>query len=114
MEILTAYGAGGSYNHEKSRIILRVSELSAEYAVGILQHEFIHLLIEEPIVQKYNIPQDLKERIVDIIGFEYFDIPVQKSFENSFANKYITKEAIETDLPDTVEKMMDDYNQRMS
>jgi len=112
VEIHNTYGRGGSYWAEKSVIIYRMSEHKAEWAVKLLQHEFIHILIEIPIIQKYGVPQDLKERIVDIIGLEYFDRPVQKMFEDSFANKYITIEAIENDLPGAVEKMMIDYKNK--
>jgi len=109
LEIQTTYGCGGSYWTEKPIIIYRMTEHKAEYTAKLLQHEFIHILIEQPIIQKYNVPQNLKERIVDIVGFEYFDKPVQPLFENSFANNYITREVIENNLPSAVEKMMADY-----
>jgi len=114
VEIETTYGIGGSYWAEMSTIIFRMCRSFGKWFLpesipGLLQHEFIHLLIEIPIIQKYNVPQGLKERIVDIIGFEYFNIPIQKRFDDSFANKYITKEAIENDLPGAVQKMMLDY-----
>ena len=54
-------------------------------------------------------PGDLKERIVDIIGLELFNKPVQQMFEKSFANAYITPDVIKTDLPSAVAKMMADY-----
>ena len=73
-------------------------------------HEFIHLVIERPIIKKYKVPQDLKERIVDIIGYELFDkISIQERFANSFANAYINAETIKSDLPGAVVKMMADY-----
>jgi len=113
VEIQTTYGGGGSYWTEEWVIIFRMFHWRVyppQNVVGLLQHEFIHLLIELPIIQKYNVPQDLKERIVDIIGFEYFGRPVQPLFENSFANKYITRYTIENDLPGAVEQMMADYS----
>ena len=110
VEILTTYGYGASYTSgDNPRIIFRMSRFSPDRIVGLLQHEFIHILIEQPIIEKYKVPQDLKERIVDIIGFEYFGIPVQKRFETSFANPYITKEGIENDLPGSVQRLMNDY-----
>jgi hypothetical protein len=81
----------------------------SENIAELLAHEFIHILIENPIINKYNVPHDLKERIVDIIGFEYFGIPVQQMFKKSFANEYITKQAIENDLSGAVKQMMIDY-----
>lgn len=110
VEILTTYGCGGSYDGwaDSPKIIFRMTRYLSDRTPGLLLHEFIHLLIEKPIIQKYNVPQDLKERIVDIIGFEYFGRPVQSKYENSFANNYITRSVIENDLPGAVQKMMAD------
>jgi hypothetical protein len=73
-------------------------------------HEFVHILIEEQIIRKYNVPQDLKESIVEIIGFELFDKKQNlKDFSNRFAKSYITPEAIRNDLAGAVKKMMADY-----
>lgn len=76
---------------------------------SLVFHEFIHTLIEIPIIREYGVPQDLKERIVDLICYEFIKRPVQKDFENSFANAYITPDVIRTDLPGAVKKMMKDY-----
>ena len=113
LTILCTYGFGASYGTGKNaKIFLRVSNARRGIDIGILSlmlHEFIHILIEEPIIAKYNVPQDLKERIVDIIGLELFNKPVQQMFEKSFANAYITPDVIKTDLPSAVAKMMADY-----
>lgn len=101
---------------KNAQIILRVSNAKRN-DFGIRQtmlHEFVHILIEEQIIAKYNVPQDLKERIVDIIGLELFNKPVQSMFEKSFANAYITPEAIKTNLIGAVEKMMTDYTKTLS
>ena len=117
LTILCTYGFGASYGTGKNaRITLRVSNAKRK-DFGICQlmlHEFVHILIEEQIIQKYKVPQDLKERIVDIIGFELFDKPVQPMFEKSFANTYITPETIKTDLATAVAKMMTDYTKMQS
>lgn len=117
LTILCTYGFGASYSVGKNaRITLRVSNAKRN-DFGIRQtmlHEFVHILIEEQIIQKYKVPQDLKERIVDIIGFELFDKPVQPMFEKSFANTYITPETIKTDLAIAVAKMMTDYTKALS
>lgn len=76
---------------------------------NIMFHEFVHMLIEEPIIQKYHVPQDLKERIVDLIFYEFVKKPIQSMFENSFANNYITVDAIKHNLPGAVAQMMADF-----
>ncbi len=115
LEILCTYGAGAGYNRkndEHARISFRMSRYpdSKENVLDTMLHEFIHLLIEKPIIEKFNVPQNFKERIVDIIGQEFFGRYVQERFINPFVDKYITPETIKTDLPGAVKKMMSDYN----
>ena len=113
LNITCTYGYGGGYTSGKNATILfRMSgDKRNDYGIYLLlMHEFVHILIEEQIIGKYNVPQDLKERIVDIIGLELFNKPVQQMFEYSFANSYITPEIIRTDLDSAVKKMMTDYN----
>lgn len=106
------YGRGAGYESgDNATIMFRMSNDNRnDYNIYLLlMHEFVHILIEEQIIGKYNVPQDLKERIVDIIGQELFKKPVQPMFENSFANAYITPAVIRTDLDSAVKKMMTDY-----
>ena len=115
LTIQCEYGRGAGYlSGEKPTILFRMSNdnRNAHDIYLLLSHEFVHILIEEQIIQKYNVPQDLKERIVDIIGFELFGKPVQPMFERSFANAYITPETIQTNLPNAVRKMMSDYRSK--
>ena len=111
LDIVCAYGCGGSYySGEKPVILFRVSDFPADGSpYGMFVHEFVHILIEEPIIIKYNVPQDLKERIVDLICLETIGRPVQERFKDSFANTYITPGAIQGDLESAVKKMMADY-----
>jgi hypothetical protein len=115
LEILCTFGRGASYDRksdEEAIVYFRMSRYpdDKDAVLNALFHEFIHILIEKPIIQKYKVPQDLKERIVDLIGYEFMKIPPQhQMFVNSFANAYITPETIKTDLPGAVEKMMADY-----
>lgn len=112
LTIQCEYGRGAGYlSGKKPTILFRMSNdnRNAHDIYLLLSHEFVHILIEEQIIQKYKVPQDLKERIVDIIGFELFKKPYQPMFEQSFANAYITPEAIRTNLPETVKRMMTDY-----
>ena len=112
LDIVCAYGCGGSYySGEKPVILFRVSDYTADQSpYGMFIHEFVHLLIEEPIIIKYNVPQDLKERIVDLICLDTIGRPVQEWCKDSFANTYITPQAIHGDLESAVKKMMTDYN----
>ena len=113
LSIKCTYGRGGGYSSGKNATILfRISDDKRnDYGIYLLfMHEFVHILIEEPIIIKYNVPQDLKERIVDIIGQELFNKPVQPMYMESFANSYITPDVIRGDLSSAVKKMMADYN----
>ena len=112
LDIVCAYGRDGSYYPgEKPAILFRVSDYPTDWPIyGMFVHEFVHILIEEPIIIKYNVPQDLKERIVDLICLETIGRPVQEWCKDSFANAYITPEAIHGDLESAVKKMMTDYN----
>lgn len=112
LTIQCEYGRGAGYlSGKKPTILFRMSNdnRNVHDIYLLLSHEFVHILIEEQIIQKYNVPQDLKERIVDIIGFELFGKSIQPMFEQSFANAYITSETIRTNLPEAVKKMMIDY-----
>ena len=114
MEIQCAYGYGSGYwrrDDDHALMLFRVTRYpnNADALFGIMFHEFVHMLIEKPIIQKYHVPQDLKERIVDLICWEFIKRKVQPPYEKSFANAYITADAIKTDLPGAVAKMMADY-----
>lgn len=114
LEILCTYGCGAAYSSKsdkKAQIIFRMSRYpdNQEIMLNTMLHEFIHILIQKPIIEKYNVPHNFKERIVDLIGTEFFGEHVQERFINSFVDKYITPEAIKTDLPGSVQKMMADY-----
>lgn len=113
LDILCTYGQGAAYNLQSDipQIIFRMSRYpdNKEAMLNTMLHEFIHILIEKPIIEKYNVPHNFKERIVDIIGHVFFDRYVQERFVNSFVDKYITPETIKKDLPGVVKKMMIDY-----
>ena len=112
LSIECLYGNGGSYGYgTKPRIVWRMSEFNGnKYEIlNLFLHEFVHILIEIPIIIQYNVPQDLKECIVDIICLELFGREPQNKFDKSFANSYITPNTIKTDLARAVKKMMADY-----
>ena len=64
---LTCYGMGGSY-HLPNKIILLAIKFNL---IATIVHETIHLVIEDSI-QKYNIGQAQKERMVDLFMSKYF------------------------------------------
>lgn len=65
----TLYGPGGSYNPDEGSLIIYTTPQGQfkNYAnpANTIIHEIVHIGIEEAIIQKYNIPHRLKERIVD-------------------------------------------------
>jgi hypothetical protein len=114
--IYSAYGNGGSYDPEAGNegMTLRVSGITEPARITrVAKHEFAHILIENPIIQKYNIPHNMKEAIVDIICELYFGKRVQKFAILPFVRKYINKNAIENDLTGAAVKMLDGYNAMM-
>ena len=75
---LTAYGTGGSY-HFPNEIAINITK---KFDLGLLitiVHEVIHLTIQE-YIEKYNVNQQQKERIVDLFMSKYFSdiFPSQK------------------------------------
>ena len=101
LEILCTFGNGASpirKNDKEAMIYFRMSRFPNDKDIifNILFHEFVHILTREPIFLKYNVPENLEERVVDLICYECIQKPVQKMFVNSFANAYITPEAIKT------------------
>ena len=114
LEILCTFGEGAGYerkNEEYARIFFRMSRFpnNKKMVFELLFHEFVHILIEFPIIQKYNVPHEVKERIVDIICYEFIKKPVQKIFEDSYVNKYINAQVITENLPAAVNKMKNNF-----
>ena len=116
---LTLYGPGGSYDPSTGRIIYLVYKDGrlASPPLGTILHESVHIGIEEKIVQKYNLSQFEKERIVDqfvkkqfisvVPDFQMqpFNIPaIDKMFENS---------DVLDKLPQRVEEMLASMKQSM-
>ena len=80
--MLTKYGVGGSYS-VPNKIIYNLGMKSS--SVYTILHEIVHLIIE-PYIQKYQVGQNEKERIVDLIltsaPIELFGYKMQKRGEN--------------------------------
>ena len=78
---LTAYGTGGTSflpNMVWIRLDLSEYEIKSEEA---LIHEIIHLCIEKPVVQKYDLNQMEKEKVVDY----FFNLPGLKEMFPDYA-----------------------------
>lgn len=60
--VLTQFGAGGSYNVAATEIIINVN-----YSVDLLSllvHEVTHLIVDEPLVTKFNLNHEAKENLI--------------------------------------------------
>lgn len=74
--VFTLYGSGGSYDPDTGTLMLFTSKegnfKNYHNPSNTIIHEIVHIGIEESIVQKYNVPHTLKERIVDKMVFLLF------------------------------------------
>lgn len=94
---LTLYGPGGSFNPSEGSLLLFTTPngkfKNYQNPANTIIHEIIHIGIEEPIIQKYNVPHTLKEHIVDTFVFLHFkkylpNYKVQNMGENR-TDKYL-------------------------
>lgn len=63
--VLTRYGPGGSY-WLPDRIIVKIYNDKRDI-LEVIVHEIIHLIIEKPLIYKYQIPHREKESLVDYL-----------------------------------------------
>ena len=73
---LTLYGPGGSYDPDQGTITLYTTtngqfKLYDDPANTII-HEIVHIGIETSIIQQYQVPHPLKERLVDTFVIRHF------------------------------------------
>ncbi|MDZ7611930.1 MAG: hypothetical protein U5L10_04160 [Candidatus Moranbacteria bacterium] len=61
----TAYGSGGGYDLPDKVFVLMSDSIQDIFETII--HETVHLIIEKPLITKYNIPHWQKEMLVDIL-----------------------------------------------
>jgi hypothetical protein len=102
---LTKYGVGGSFGLPNSVTLKVTDRKSAGQKLATLLHEVIHLHVQEWILE-YNLTHWQKERLVDLIGLQYFpelrkaqvikeDVSiVDQAFEANHPNLQKTIEAI--------------------
>lgn len=74
---LTRYGVGGSY-HTPNKIIINIQRMFEFGLLKTIAHESVHLSIQS-MVEKYNIKQWPKERVVDLLLQEF--APKVNSFQ---------------------------------
>ncbi len=117
---LTLYGAGGSYEADKGEITILTTK-TGEFKrginpIGTIIHELVHIGIEERIIQKYNIPQIIKERIVDKFVFANFKdiLPnyIIQNFGDKTIDKYLEDKNCWENLPYFVEKYVEDLDRK--
>jgi hypothetical protein len=67
---LTLYGPGGSYNPDEGTILIYTTPQGGfkqyKNPVNTIIHEIVHIGLEKSIVQVYQPPHPLKERVVDL------------------------------------------------
>lgn len=66
---LTLYGPGGSYDPDEGTILIYTTPQGQykqyDNPANTIIHEIVHIGVEASIVQKYQVPHRLKERIID-------------------------------------------------
>ena len=113
---LTKYGPGGSYNYKKGKITMLVDKdgtFKRSHPEHTVIHEFVHMGIQESIVDFYKLTHWEKEGLVDLfvkILFEdYFPKYKLQAIQDNRTDKYV----IDTDsierLPDTISKFVEDF-----
>ena len=73
---LTLYGPGGSYNPDEGSILIYTTPTGNfkqyDNPANTIIHEIVHIGIEASIIDTFNVPHALKERIVDTFVFLNF------------------------------------------
>jgi hypothetical protein len=98
---LTRYGVGGSY-HMPNKIIINIQRMFEFGLLKTIAHESVHLSIQ-PMVEKYNIKQWHKERVVDLLLQEF--APKVNSFQKMSIDTSKIDEIFKKEYPD-VDKIL--------
>ena len=73
---LSLYGSGGSYRPDNGSILLFTTTEGGfknyKDPAYVLIHEIVHLGVEASLIQQYQVPHAMKERVVDSIVFYFF------------------------------------------
>jgi len=113
--VLTLYGSGGSYDPATGTVTLFATKDGEfkQYAnpANTIIHEIVHIGIEKSIVQQYNLPHLLKERIVDkIVNLLFNDILPEYKIQNMgdpFIDNYLKDK---NDIKN-LNKILEDYSE---
>lgn len=116
---LTLYGPGGSYDNNAGSVLLQTYPdgrfKGYNNPINTIIHEIIHIGIEQPIIQKYNLPHTTKERIVDLFVKICFGdlIPNYRiqEFGDKRIDKYLTSVEDFENLPNRIEQFLKESQQ---
>ncbi len=114
---LTLYGSGGSYNPETGSIIIYTTKEGEfkqyENPANTIIHEIIHIGTEESIMNKYQLPHPLKERIIDKIVLLHFKkyLPSYRlqGFGDARIDKYLKNKKSIKKLEEVVAQFQKDH-----
>jgi hypothetical protein len=91
---LTQYGVGGSY-WLPNKVIININYSWLDF-FETLFHELIHLFIEKPIIEKYDLSHESKESLIDYIMTHnqylktmFPNYKIQKAFSKQLPDKKI-------------------------
>jgi hypothetical protein len=105
---LTKYGTGGSYN-QPNNITINIESTKREQKWHLLAHEIIHLAVQDWI-NKYQIGQWEKEKIVDLIGSRTLD---SYQFQNYNKDVLYVEEIFNEHFPN-IEKVIEKVSLKQS
>lgn len=102
---LTYGGPGGSYNAYKGKVIIRMpkqldfQQMATKRWERLIVHEILHIGIEENIVRSFNLSQNEKERVVDLMTRYFTKDPYMQERGDKRMDAFVTDEAIVHNLP---------------
>lgn len=112
--VFTLYGSGGSYDPTSGTITLLATKegdfKNYKNPSNTIIHEIIHIGIEKSIVQKYNLPHPLKERIVDKIVFLLFNDILPEYRIQNMGDSYIDDYLKDKSDIENLNKILEVYN----
>ena len=80
--VFTLYGTGGSYDPDLGTVTLLTNKaggfMNYENPANTIVHEITHMGMEQSLVQKFELPHGLKERLVDRFVFLLFQKELPK------------------------------------